>query len=116
MHIEPYQRARRAACQYCAEGMQLSQNPRFHWTGNRNPPACTAPSLEEYVESLAKRVEQHDLFEHKLAFILTGVIERYMKLEPCPAIRLANEIAVVVANTEVNEYGFVVPKDANSTP
>lgn len=47
-----------ARCEYCSAGFPMSAQVKSHWTGNLNPPACTAPSEAEYIAEQAERIAQ----------------------------------------------------------
>ena len=53
-----YKEACEVACKWGAEGLPLSGGPGLHWTGNPHPPACTAPTPEQWMEQQAARISE----------------------------------------------------------
>jgi hypothetical protein len=49
---------RKKRCVHCAAGVPMSQRDGFHWTGNHNPPKCTAPTEAEYIAELEASLNQ----------------------------------------------------------
>ncbi len=57
MPDNPYPKWRQDRCECCRKGQSMSSYKRHHWTGNPNPPECTAPTEEEYIAELEARIE-----------------------------------------------------------
>lgn len=62
--LAEYPEWRTKQCVHCKAGEPMGAMTGHHWTGDPDPPACTAQSAEEYIAELERRIsilERHTL-------------------------------------------------------
>jgi hypothetical protein len=51
--VSKYPEWKQSRCVHCAAGLPMTiGSTHNHWTGNNNPPACTAPTEAQYIAEL----------------------------------------------------------------